>query len=194
MPWPVAQVHADALSQDFGAVEPDALHLAAQTVWHADAEHDHRDFSRLHGVHVSSDARQRHDRLAPWRDRVLGQIDAWNGNGQQPRQHDGAAPIVHYRDFYGGVFGVGSQRAERYRYSEYPAQDETPCTPAARHSSYFAYFDRIWPEMRLAEHHPYIRSRKGQEAQSLEAAMPDLQLCILQLPYIFGSMPGRAPL
>lgn len=61
-------------------------------------------------------------------------------------------------------------------------------------SSYFAHFDRIWPHLRLAETHPYVRSRKEQEEQALAAAMPDLQLCILQLPYIFGSMPGRAPL
>jgi len=28
----------------------------------------------------------------------------------------------------------------------------------------------------------------------MDAAMPDLQLMILELPYIFGSMPGRTPL
>ncbi|MBN1289301.1 MAG: NAD-dependent epimerase/dehydratase family protein [Actinobacteria bacterium] len=61
-------------------------------------------------------------------------------------------------------------------------------------SSYFAYFDRIWPEEELAKHHPYVRSRVEQEEGALEAAMPDLELCILELPYIFGSMPGRLPL
>jgi len=61
-------------------------------------------------------------------------------------------------------------------------------------SSYFAHFDRIWPQLKMAEHHPYIRSRKEQEEQSLAAAMPDLQLSVLELPYIFGSMPGQAPL
>lgn len=61
-------------------------------------------------------------------------------------------------------------------------------------SSYFAYFDRLWPELRLAEHHPYIRSRQEQEEQSLHAALPDLQLVVLELPYIFGAMPGRIPL
>jgi len=60
--------------------------------------------------------------------------------------------------------------------------------------SYFAYFDRIWPEMKLAEHHPYIRSRREQEEQCLQASMPDLQLCLLELPYIFGTMPGKVPL
>ena len=61
-------------------------------------------------------------------------------------------------------------------------------------SSYFAHFDRVWPELQMAEHHPYVRSRKEQEEQSIAAAMPDLQLCVLQLPYIFGSMPGRPSL
>jgi dihydroflavonol-4-reductase len=61
-------------------------------------------------------------------------------------------------------------------------------------SSYFLHFDRLWPEEKLAEYHPYIRSRKEQAQQSMEAAMPDLQLMILELPYVFGSMPGRTPM
>jgi nucleoside-diphosphate-sugar epimerase len=61
-------------------------------------------------------------------------------------------------------------------------------------SSYFLYFDRVWPNEKLSEYHPYIRSRKEQARRSMDAAMPDLQLVILELPYIFGSMPGRTPL
>ena len=61
-------------------------------------------------------------------------------------------------------------------------------------SSYFLHFDRIWPEEKLSEYHPYIRSRKEQAQQSIDVSMPDLQLMILELPYIFGSMPGRTPL
>ena len=61
-------------------------------------------------------------------------------------------------------------------------------------SSYFAHFDRIWPHLKLSEHHPYVRSRQEQEKQSIAAAMPDLALSVLELPYIFGSMPGRTPL
>lgn len=61
-------------------------------------------------------------------------------------------------------------------------------------SSYFAHFDRIWPELHLADHHPYIRSRKEQEAAALEAAGEDLIVSILGLPYIFGQMPGKTPL
>ena len=61
-------------------------------------------------------------------------------------------------------------------------------------SSYFCTFDRLWPEMRLSAHHPYIRSRQAQAQQALQAAGPDLDLMILELPYIFGATPGRVPL
>lgn len=60
--------------------------------------------------------------------------------------------------------------------------------------SYFAHFDRIWPEMELAVHHPYIRSRVAQITQSMQAALPDLELMVLELPYVFGAMPGRPSL
>ncbi len=61
-------------------------------------------------------------------------------------------------------------------------------------SSYFLEFERRWPELRLAERHPYIRSRLEQEKAALTAAGSQLAVNFLLLPYIFGSMPGRAPL
>lgn len=60
--------------------------------------------------------------------------------------------------------------------------------------SYFAYFDRLWPELELSHHHPYIRSRVEQAAAAIEAGGNGMEVCILELPYIFGSMPGRVPL
>jgi nucleoside-diphosphate-sugar epimerase len=60
--------------------------------------------------------------------------------------------------------------------------------------SYFATFDRLWPEMELTRHHPYIWSRVAQAEQAFNAAAPDLELMVLELGYIFGSMPGRTPL
>ena len=60
--------------------------------------------------------------------------------------------------------------------------------------SYFAHFSRIWPEMNLARHHPYIRSRVEQERAAIEAGGEDMAVMILELPYIFGTMPGRVPL
>ncbi len=60
--------------------------------------------------------------------------------------------------------------------------------------AYFAYFDRLWPEMRLAERHPYIRSRVEQEKAA--RSIPDLDGMVLELPYIFGALPvpGWKPL
>ena len=60
--------------------------------------------------------------------------------------------------------------------------------------SYFAHFNRLWPKLKLAERHPYIRSRVEQE-QAL-TSIPGLQTCALELPYIFGSLPvpGWKPL
>ncbi len=55
--------------------------------------------------------------------------------------------------------------------------------------SYFAHFNRLWPEMRLAERHPYIRSRVEQERATI--SIPSLDVHVLELPYIFGSMPVR---
>jgi nucleoside-diphosphate-sugar epimerase len=60
--------------------------------------------------------------------------------------------------------------------------------------SYFAHFHRLWPGLRLAERHPYIRSRVEQE-QAL-TSIPGLDVCVLELPYIFGALPipGWKPL
>ena len=60
--------------------------------------------------------------------------------------------------------------------------------------SYFAYFDRLWPEMKLKERHPYIRSRVEQE--QLVTEMEGMEGMVLELPYIFGSLPipGWKPL
>ncbi len=61
-------------------------------------------------------------------------------------------------------------------------------------SSYFAHFDRQRPEMQLSDHHPYIRSRREQAEAAFEVCGQDLSLAVLELPYIFGRMPGRRPL
>ncbi len=60
--------------------------------------------------------------------------------------------------------------------------------------SYFAYFERTRPQLALAEHHPYIRARRDQARAALEAGGTELVVTVLELPYIFGSMPGRKPL
>jgi dihydroflavonol-4-reductase len=61
-------------------------------------------------------------------------------------------------------------------------------------NSYFAYFDRIWPEKELSKHHPYIRCRVEQSERAVSAGGNKMSVMILELPYIFGSMPNRIPL
>ncbi|HPS42147.1 MAG TPA: NAD-dependent epimerase/dehydratase family protein [Anaerolineaceae bacterium] len=60
--------------------------------------------------------------------------------------------------------------------------------------SYFAYFDRTWPRMKLSTWHPYIRSRVEQTRAAIEAGGDQVAVMTLELPYIFGTMPGRLPL
>jgi nucleoside-diphosphate-sugar epimerase len=59
--------------------------------------------------------------------------------------------------------------------------------------SYFSYFAKKWPELELTKYHPYIRSRIDQEKMALSYADEDFDVSILELPYIFGTQPGRKP-
>lgn len=60
--------------------------------------------------------------------------------------------------------------------------------------SYFAYFNRIMPQMQLTKHHPYVRSRVEQEKQCIAAAEGGLQVIVLEIPYVFGALQGVVPL
>jgi len=53
--------------------------------------------------------------------------------------------------------------------------------------SYFTHFNRVWPELRLAERHSYIRSRVEQE--EAVTSIPGMDVVVLELPYVFGGMP-----
>lgn len=64
---------------------------------------------------------------------------------------------------------------------------------AAVYNSYFAYFDRRYPEMKLAQKHPYIRCRVEQAA-AVNAVKGKMEVVVLELPYIFGSMEARLPI
>ncbi len=61
-------------------------------------------------------------------------------------------------------------------------------------NSYFAYFDRIWPDKKLAERHSYIKCRVEQAASVIEAGGKTMEVMVMELPYIFGTMPARIPL
>lgn len=59
--------------------------------------------------------------------------------------------------------------------------------------SYFAYLSKARPDMRLTERNPYFKSRIQQE-EVCEAFCDDNFSCaVLELPYIFGTQPGRRP-
>ena len=59
--------------------------------------------------------------------------------------------------------------------------------------SYFAYFAKIWPKLKLEENHPYIRSRLEQERVAFSYADSSFEVVVLELPYIFGAQKGRKP-
>jgi len=61
-------------------------------------------------------------------------------------------------------------------------------------NSYFAALDKKIANLKLAEKHPYVRSRREQIEAANREAGHDLRVSFLMLPYIFGSMPGRTPL
>ena len=59
--------------------------------------------------------------------------------------------------------------------------------------SYFSYLSKLRPDMKLTDRNPYFKSRIQQE-QVCEAFCDDSFSCaVLELPYIFGSQPGRKP-
>lgn len=59
--------------------------------------------------------------------------------------------------------------------------------------SYFSYAAKKWPEKELTKWHPYIKSRIDQENAAMSFAGDDLDVAVLELPYIFGTQPGRKP-
>jgi dihydroflavonol-4-reductase len=59
--------------------------------------------------------------------------------------------------------------------------------------SYFAYFHHLYPQLELTKYHPYIRSRIDQESLALSFADDSFDVSVLELPYIFGTQPGRKP-
>lgn len=59
--------------------------------------------------------------------------------------------------------------------------------------SYFSYFAKNMPEEKLTGWHPYIRSRIHQEKVAMSFADENFDVAVLELPYIFGTQPGRKP-
>lgn len=59
--------------------------------------------------------------------------------------------------------------------------------------SYFTHFDQRFPELGLAKHNPYIKTRCEQRDAVLAENGPGFDAFVLELPYILGSLPGRVP-
>ena len=59
--------------------------------------------------------------------------------------------------------------------------------------SCFSFSDKIHPEMKLHDTHPYIRSRRDQETIAMSYADDDFAVAVLELSYIFGAQQGRKP-
>ena len=59
--------------------------------------------------------------------------------------------------------------------------------------SYFAFLAKERPDMKLTEKHPYIRSRIDQEETAFSFVDDNFSVSVLELPYIFGTQPGRKP-
>jgi dihydroflavonol-4-reductase len=56
--------------------------------------------------------------------------------------------------------------------------------------SYYTYFDRLHPEWRLTDRHPYIRARV---AQAREARATGLPIAVIELPFVLGRAGDRLP-
>ena len=61
-------------------------------------------------------------------------------------------------------------------------------------NSYFATFHRLHPHWNLTDHHPYIRCRVEQAERVIAEGKNRMAVMVLELPYIFGTMPERVPL
>ncbi|MDL2235140.1 NAD(P)-dependent oxidoreductase [Christensenellaceae bacterium OttesenSCG-928-L17] len=59
--------------------------------------------------------------------------------------------------------------------------------------SYFSYFAKTRPQDELTRWHPYIRSRVDQADMAMQFADENCSVAVLELPYIFGTQPGRKP-
>ncbi len=117
--------------------------------------------------------------------------------------------VNHFKGYDGIVYAVGpddrvTPKAPAYKF--FHDRLVVGCTKvieAAREAgiqrctvlnSYFAYFDRLWPSMKLAERHSYIKCRVEQATSAIKAGGETMAVMILELPYIFGVMPERIPL
>lgn len=59
--------------------------------------------------------------------------------------------------------------------------------------SYFSYVDRTEPQLRLSEHHSYIRARNAQALRAIAAGGSTTAVSVLEVPWVFGSIAHHTP-
>ena len=59
--------------------------------------------------------------------------------------------------------------------------------------SYFSYWAKMHTEGNLVERNPYFKSRLAQEKFCEDSCDENFSVDVLELPYIFGTQPGRKP-
>ena len=74
------------------------------------------------------------------------------------------------------------------------AARDVGCTRAVVLGSYYTFVHRQRPGLRLADRHPYVASRVEQAAAARQAAGDRLPVAVLEIPFVFGSVPGRRTL
>jgi dihydroflavonol-4-reductase len=60
--------------------------------------------------------------------------------------------------------------------------------------SYFTAMDRQHQGWSLAVRHPYIGARSAQSVQARTAGGSDLEVSVIEIPYVFGTVPGIVPM
>jgi len=59
--------------------------------------------------------------------------------------------------------------------------------------TYFSYFDRKWPRLKLSLWHPYVKSHTEREEAALSFGSDNFNVGVLEFPYIFGVQQEREP-
>jgi dihydroflavonol-4-reductase len=160
----------------------------------------------LLGQHTVAELRERgHEvgtlarRAAPGSATIVGDVQRLS-EGEWSERLDGFDGVV----FAAGVDDrqVPRTPADRY-FREGNVEPLRRLLPAARKAgcrcvvicgSYFTALDRSHPQWRLAERHPYIRSRVSQAELALEQTGDQMAVAVLEIPFVFGSAEGRRPL
>ncbi|GAB3845890.1 NAD-dependent epimerase/dehydratase family protein [Dactylosporangium cerinum] len=123
----------------------------------------------------------------------------------------GTATVEQWRPLLAGhdgvVFAARTDEQQALRKPIYPVFRDDLVEPVVRlftaarlegltrgvvMGSYYTYWDRLHPQLRLPERHTYIRCRIEQ-AQEARTAAGELPVAVLELPFVFGRAGDRLP-